>query len=106
MTYLTRSFPHRSTNQSWRSNGRRYPNKFRNRALGLRSLGLPTNLARRGPPQGEERGPKPAALSQATTSCQARSLTALWIATTLSMSLSAGDQPFRRIALKNICCEG
>lgn len=43
------SFPHRSTYQSCRSKGRRYPSKFRKRAFGLKSFGLPRNRFSRGP---------------------------------------------------------
>ena len=44
--------------------------------------------------------------SHALISAHARSLTALWIGTTVAMSASCGSCPFRFMASKNIFCDG
>ena len=64
--------------------------KLSRRALGLNSLGLPWKRLRRGCAQSHA-----CSASQASMCCQARSLTVLWIATTLDMSCSLGSQPCR-----------
>mmetsp|Transcript_9044 Transcript_9044/g.23137 ORF Transcript_9044/g.23137 Transcript_9044/m.23137 type:complete len:201 (-) Transcript_9044:197-799(-) len=75
---------------------------FSRRALGLYSCGLPVKRFSRGCSSqlpGRE-------ASHCRIMCQALSFTALWIFTTVVMSCALGSQPFRFMALKNICSDG
>lgn len=109
----------RSTIQSWRSKGAVYlrvedqkrqirsrehgtwpahPMKDFHLARGLICFGFPTKLTSLHPVSSP--GPSPiASRSQSRTCCQTRSLTALWIGTTMSMSCARGLRCFRSSAV-------